>query len=268
MSLLSEEQENELVARLEGNVPGMSEEQVEVTAASDSEGDVSVEPEEIATDEAVEAAAEETDQAEDEVEEGHNVPYARFKKVIDAKNGFADELEALREQMSELSSQQNAVNQEVEAPAYTAAEGDEYIDEAVLNRLGSMSQTIQDLQVQEAQRQLEVEVGEAVKAHPNVPETYLLQEIIRDPNSDAMSLAQTYSVQVGEIEEAAISRYLETQSADAPAASASSSPDIPPEVDGASHRTSSGGQGKSQSAMNPMESATEALLKRLEAGGF
>ncbi len=124
MSLLSEEQENELVARLEGNMSETSEEQVETAAESDSEEVVSATPEESATDEAVEATAEETPTAVEEVEEGHSVPYARFKKVIDAKNGFADELEALREQMSELSSQQTAVNQEVEAPAYTPAEGD------------------------------------------------------------------------------------------------------------------------------------------------
>jgi len=224
MSIVSDDDMDRLFAQPENEEPESSPEvQMEEAPADPVEAD--------------EAAPEL--QVQEEPEDGHAVPYSRFSKVISARNAAQEELGSYQEQVSSLQGEleearrfrsflEKAQPQQSAQPAEHQAEED-YLDPAIAQRFEQLSQRFEHSEYERAvdreTHSVLQEVSTAVDAHPTVPEEAFYEALTRDPRADLNAFGSQYSQRIGEIEEAAIARYL----ADSGGGSA---PDVPPEVGG------------------------------------
>jgi len=189
--------------------------------------------------------------ADAEDEGGHNVPYGRFKKVLEARNGHRDEVAALRSKLSDLEAQQASLLQERLAQRSTQAQvqsNDEssWLDELVGDdgqaqapqvdpRLQGMAKQIEAQGVQLHRMQLEREVGAAMKKYPGVDRNQILQGVVQNPQASVMDIAEQYSSFVAGVEERAVANYLkqnpqlaEAIKAEAAAEAKAPAPNAPP----------------------------------------
>ena len=212
--LLSEEQQQALVARLNGEEPAPVEEpavepeaeeakEEEASAqASESEAESEAEPQEAAKEE----------EAEEEVPEGHRVPYDRFQQVNAKKKELQQQLEARNAEFELL---QQQLQQSYQPPQRETNYGNDDLEYEEADpdswgaRLNSQMSSIQDLQVKLATIELEKEVSHALEKYPSVPQEYIWESIANDGSADALELASNYNDFVVEIEERAIARHLE-----------------------------------------------------------
>tara|TARA_Y100000593_G_scaffold3966_1_gene7763 strand:+ start:1515 stop:2279 length:765 start_codon:yes stop_codon:yes gene_type:complete len=217
---MDEERHAAIVAMLEGNAEIESEEEPEelesqsVEEESDASDDEELEEEETQ----VEASSE--DEEETEVEEGHRVPYNRFKQINDQRHQLKSQLEEKERFIAQLEQQMKA--RKKPEPTY-----EEYEEEDIFDGSGSYEHTDEisylkeqnrAIQVKFATMELEKEIGAALEQYPNVPEEHIWDSIAQDGNASAMSIAEQYSSWVAGVEEAAIARYLKEQGGDAPGA--------------------------------------------------
>ena len=198
-----------------------------------------------ANEEPLAAASEPSVGAESGDESGHNVPYGRFKQVLEARNGHRDEVSSLRSRLKDLEAQQasylqqQVVQSRQQAPVQS---GDEHgwLDELVGEtadaaasqadpRVAMLSQQVEAQGVALHKMQLEREVGSAMKKFPGVERGQLLQGVVQNPQASVMDIAEQVSTYVASVEERAISRYLKDnpQLADAIKAEAVATQDAP-----------------------------------------
>ena len=178
---------------------------------------------EASTTEVAEARGDSELGAEDPGDSGssslHRVPYARFKEVVDARNGYKGEVDSLRKQVEELSVLMKQRNAET-APAHGRAEfSDEdlmsFFDEEDAQEqapwqsaMTEMQQRMHQYEVASATHTLEQELAAAASKYPVVPRQALLQAVINDDSANLMEVAEQYSSFIASVEEAAIARHM------------------------------------------------------------
>ena len=224
MPLLDNEQQNAFASAISGETP--SEEPVE---ASEPAGQT--EPEEQVEAEAPENTQGEEPKAEESEEDHpHQVPYNRFKSVIDARNEYKEQLKEREEQLlymqRELEQRQPPQQQRQERqqrpPDDPWAElldsgGDDDRDtsdpsDPTERRIRMLENRYNEMDTYRVQRSLEEEVTAAVGQFPGVPERAIYEAISNNGSLTAQDAAKQYSEFVGGLQEAAIARYVEEQS--------------------------------------------------------
>ena len=241
MGLLDEDAHARLSEFLDGEIDTaevQSEPEPEVETSSEPAEDVnqeagveaqSEEPEEAQAEPSQEASSE-PDGTEDTEEEasGHRVPYSRFKQMVEARNNLRVEASEMRQRLATLEEKANIAEQvrsvlPQQQPAQQAQKPEDrglfedLLDDlegpsqpqAVDPRIDALMERMQQQEVALARRELEVEIATATEAHPGVPRSVLLQAVVADPNTPVMSVAESYSTHLAQIEEAAIARYLQ-----------------------------------------------------------
>ena len=207
--MLSEEDQERMVARLQGNAEEVSADFQGVTREPEVQYEETVEEEDTSVD-----AAEVEDQEEEEDEEGHAVPYSRFRQVNERRKDLQTEIANRDRHLEELQAQLNQKFQQAEQPnpSYEYEEEHEEADpDSWAARFTQMETVNQDMQVKLAQMDLQKEIAQATDQFPNVPEAYIWESIAQNGQLSAQNVAQQYNSFVAEVEEAAIARYLEEQ---------------------------------------------------------
>tara|TARA_R110000824_G_scaffold9475_2_gene42357 strand:+ start:5081 stop:5848 length:768 start_codon:yes stop_codon:yes gene_type:complete len=215
-----EERHAGIVALLEGNNVESEEEFDEEEPESQSVEEESDAYDEFEEEE--ETSVEATDDDDDdeyEVEEGHRVPYDRFKQINDRRHALQSELEAREGTIAEL---QQRLSERQAAPEQGSDEENDFsiFDETEPDDIAYLKQQTQEMQVKFATMELENEVSVATQTYPNVPEEYIWDSLANDGNQNASDIAAQYSTWVAGVEEAAIARYLEGNNQDETGASA------------------------------------------------
>ena len=173
------------------------------------------------------APAEPEGEVEVEVEEGHRVPYNRFKQVLDARNSHRDEVESLRQEIEALRSHQDTRQQQqpqqvqsAPRPQVQPQEDDWWsefqseagvVPDAPAAPDPQIAQIQQRLEAQEVAFQkmiLERELSAAVEKYPSLDKRQILQAVHQNPALPVMQVAEQYSTWLAGIEEAAIARHL------------------------------------------------------------
>jgi hypothetical protein len=201
---------------------------------------------------------------ETDVEEGHSVPYSRFSSVIAARNSATEEAQELREQLEAMQAQYEQMQQfqqmmgQQQQPQHQEPEHE--MPEGMDPHMAQMQSRMHEMSVQQEQFTLERELAAVAQTHPNVDPEVLLNAVIQDPSVDIAQVAEAYSTQVAEIEEAAINRFLANLDLDE---ADEESTHIPPEVASRQgrQRTLSSAQGNKPQTM---EQAHEALTNWLQ----
>ena len=247
--MLSEEQQNELAAALEGLNLG------EEPAAQAPEPEPVEVQEEVSEpvheSEAPEEVALEDSGDDEEVEEtGHNVPYSRFSKVIAAKNQYADEADTLRQEVERLKAKEQELEtlrryniqqpqqQYQEEESYNYDDTDPY-DQRLQMLEGRLAENEREAKIREHMNEMEQQIAVIQQEHPNVDPIALLQHVQHNPDADLMELATSEAARVAEMRESVIAEYLEANphlQTQAPA----TPPDVPPEV---SNKSNTGSRG-------------------------
>jgi hypothetical protein len=241
LSLLNDEQRAGVLAQLQGDEPEAVTEEPQAFDEAHEE---------------VEEDAVEMQQEEDVEEEqsGHAVPYSRFSQVIAARNDLAEQNSNYETRVQELESKLASMKGLRELLGQQEqSQQEEYYQEEV-SEIDGIRASVQQIAEQQQYQLLERELAAASEQFPSVSNDYLLQAVIDDPSINILETAAAYASHVGEIEEAAIARYLESNQADA------ATPDVPPEL-GNAGRTPSSKQANRTGASNIRE-VTEFLLKK------
>ena len=224
MPLLDNEQQNAFANAVSGETPSEA-------PAQASEPATEVEPEQPAEAEAPGNTQEEAQGAEEtEEEHPHQVPYNRFKSVIDARNEYKEQLKEREEQLLYIQreleqrrtpQQQRQQRQQrpVDDPWAELLDsgGDDDRDtsdpsDPTEHRIRMLESRYEEMDTYRVQRSLEEEVSVAVSKFPGVPERAIYEAIAGNGSLTAHDAAKQYSEFVGGIQEAAIARYVEEQS--------------------------------------------------------
>jgi len=259
MSLLSDERHEELANFLES---GKAEEdnsenniQVSHETTEDYETDVKQEVSEAST--------------EEPQDEGHAVPYSRFKSVIEARNDLRDRTSDLEEQLSTLQSRFSAQENTNRSQAEAKSLAEQYLDDDIWDDDGyeevGESQSdiyesrIHELEVSHQEVQLQKELDYATSKYPDVSEEVLLQAVINDPETDVTDIAERYSTFINGLKEEAIAEYTQN------VPQVASPPSVPPRIGSAA----SSNMGRSplgpESKPKTMDGAKSAFFDYLKA---
>jgi len=270
--MLSDEQQNELAAALEGLNLG------EEPAAQAPEPEPVEVQEEVSEpvheSEAPEEVALEDSGDNEEVEEtGHNVPYSRFSKVIAAKNQYADEADTLRQEVERLKAKEQELEtlrryniqqpqqQYQEEESYNYDDTDPY-DQRLQMLEGRLAENEREAKIREHMNEMEQQIAVIQQEHPNVDPIALLQHVQNNPDADLMELATSEAARVAELRESVIAEYLEANphlQTQAPA----TPPDVPPEISNKSNTGSRGFAGAQKPST--WEDAHAQARKAIEA---
>ena len=210
---MSDERHDAIVAMLEGNQIESEEEPEELESQSVEEESDASDVDEFEEEETqVEASS---DDDEYEVEEGHRVPYNRFKQINDQRHELRSQLEERERFIAELQEQMRAKKEP--EPSYEEYEYDEeeYYDSGN-SEFEQLRQQNHAIQVKFAQMELEKEIAGALEQYPNVPPEHIWEAIAQDGTQSATAVAKQYSTWVAGVEEAAIASYLNEEGGEAP----------------------------------------------------
>ena len=260
MVQLSEEATEELSAALQGLNETETEQHVEEYA---DEVETDAEEVEFENESYEDGDLEEYD--ETEVEEGHSVPYGRFSKVIAAKNSAAEEAHELRGQLEAMQAQVEQMQQFQKMMGSQQfeqqAEPEFEVPEGMDPQVAQMQSRMHEMAVQQEQFTLERELAAVSEEYPDVDPELLLNAVIQDPHVNISEVAEAYTNQVAEIEEAAINRFLANLDLDE---ADDESDDIPPEMASTRgrQRTLTSARGNKP---NSMGEAHEALANWLQS---
>lgn len=248
---LSEEQQVELAAALEG----LNSDEAPAVETPAPEPVVAQEEESEPVQESEASQDEETPDAdygdEEEAETGHNVPYARFSKVIAAKNQFAEEAEALRDEVDRLRKAEGeletlrryGMQQHQQAPAEESYEDDlsDPYDKRLQTLEARLGENEREAKIREHMSEMEQQIAVIQKEHPNVDPVALLQHVQHNPDADLMGLAVSEAARVAELRESVIADFLKENPGSHPqAAAVEAAPDVPPELKSKSNSGSRG----------------------------
>jgi len=146
-------------------------------------------------------------------EEGHRVPYKRFKSVVDARNDYQREVEKLQEQLADYerrltSTRKSDAKEESDwdwLESYEEQDSSDYQEDSAYAELSSR---MERFELAQAEAVLEKEISQILNAYPGVPEQVLLQAVINDPDVKLQRVAEAYSSFIASTEESAIARYV------------------------------------------------------------
>ena len=199
MSFLNDSQQEELANFLKNS--------------GDVEEDNSTQPEQIETqadsqEDVKEDSVSSTEQLQDE---GHSVPYSRFKSVIEARNELRNKSSQMEKQLAELQAQLDAnSNKTPKEESYFDqdwSEGETDWEDPVQSQMSQYEKRMFDLEVAHEQNRLQREVEHATSKFPDVTKDMLLQAVIDNPQVDVMDIAERYSTFVNGLREQAIADY-------------------------------------------------------------
>ena len=169
-------------------------------------------------------ASEEVAETDDspQTQKGHNVPYKRFKNVLDARNNFRNEVDGYKQKLSSL--EQKLANLEksskASAPqAQPAAESnwlDDFLQEDTQTAAGpewqqqysQLNDRLYQFEVAREEQKIREELVQVQSQYPNVPPQLILKAIVQDPDVNIFELAESYNSHFTGIEENAIARYI------------------------------------------------------------
>ena len=207
-----EERHAGIVAMLENEADTESEEEFEELDSQSEEEEADASSDEHEEDEdPVEAS---DDDEEDGDEEGHRVPYGRFKRINDQRHELRGQLEEKERFIAELESRIQARKApEPEHEEYGEIfEDEDSSDSSYEGELSHLREQNHAIQVKFATMELEKEIAAAQEQYPSVPADYLWETIAQDGSQSATNIAKQYSAWVAEVEEGAIARYLDNES--------------------------------------------------------
>jgi vacuolar-type H+-ATPase subunit I/STV1 len=256
--MLNDEQRAEFEAAIESNFEEAPSETPEVTQdvkeeqPSEEEEHVEAAPEE--------ASQEEIDDSPPPESKGHKVPYNRFKNVLEARNKFQSQASEYKTQVSSLEEKLQALQSQTQhTPAQTTQVEsknswlDEYLKEGTQEAAApewqqqyrSLNDRLYQFEVAQEEVKLRVELDNLVEVFPSVPQEFLIQAVINDPNVDLANKAEEYHAFVSGVGEKAIARYLE----ESPQGTADVVPEVP-------KRPSSTGSRPAQEYITPSKKPT------------
>lgn len=202
-------------------------------------------------------------------DEGHAVPYSRFKSVIEARNEYKSKVGHLEKQLADLQNQLTAVKT---TPQQETSQKRDFFDEFYGNvkdsfeetpdpyseKLQTIEQKLYQFEVDKAQQELQRELAMATQRYPSVPQEVLLNAVIENPDANVFSIAEQYNTFVVSLKEQAIAEYVSQGRQQV------SKPSVPPRV------SSSGGSLVGKSVSNgqtpkTMDAARNALYEYLKA---
>tara|TARA_R110002012_G_scaffold303595_2_gene505437 strand:- start:3621 stop:4403 length:783 start_codon:yes stop_codon:yes gene_type:complete len=258
MNLLQGDRMEELASFLDGN----NNNQVGEAAVEQTEPNEPVE----AVQETVEAQQDVQVEASSPSEAEHQVPYGRFKEVINARNDLRNRNDDLERQLQELQTQQQNVPTEQSTSQYQGEFDNLYgqldeqpYDDEYSKRFQSMESRIEEFEVFQEQQKLETELSFAADRYPGVPREALLTAVINNPNTDVLDIAERYNTFVSGIRESAIAEYAKTngvQQQELP-------PAVPPRVTPGPSGQVATGYGDQPKPRN-LNEAKDALFKFLQ----
>lgn len=159
-------------------------------------------------------------------DEGHRVPYKRFKSVVEARNEYQQEVNSLREQLQSYeerlaSARKSDTTEDVSSDwDWLESHSDDDYEETGSfenERFAELNSRIEKFELFQAEQALEKEIQQVTSDYPGVPEQVLLQAVVNDPDVALRKVAEAYSSFVASTEEQAIARYLEENKAPTPA---------------------------------------------------
>lgn len=145
-------------------------------------------------------------------DEGHNIPYKRFKSVVETKNELKSKNNELSRQLEELKAQLEAKSA---APQKAVVPEDDDLEDLFRqldapddDRYKSLESRLRSFEEKQAQAELESELASVSRQYPSVPEAVLLQAVVNDPTVDMRTVAMQYDAWISEIQQAAIAEHL------------------------------------------------------------
>jgi hypothetical protein len=258
MNLLNGDRMEELANFLDGN----NDNQVGEAAVEQTEPNAVEAVETVQTQQDVQSEASSPSETE------HQVPYGRFKEVINARNDLRSRNDDLERQLQELHSQmqhQQSVPTEQSTPSYENefdnlyGNFDEPYEDEYSQRFQSMESRLEEFEIYQEQQKLEQELAYASDRYPGVPREALLTAVINNPEADVLDMAERYNTFVAGIRESAIADYAKTngvQQQELP-------PAVPPRVTPGPSGQVATGFGDQQKPRN-LDEAKNALFKFLQ----
>jgi len=144
--------------------------------------------------------------------EGHNVPYKRFKKVIESRNQMRGEIDYLKKEIEQLKSAPRQSEREFERSSREVEDEYNRALEDLLDPSGSkvrnLEQRLFQFEVAQEKVKLNNDLATIREKYPDVPEQFVLQAVLQDPNLDTLKVAEQYSLFLSQIEEQGIAKYL------------------------------------------------------------
>lgn len=253
MSFLNENQQEELASFLEGNL-------------FSGEQDNSTQKTELAPTQNQEAVKSSPSASEDE---GHAVPYSRFKSVITARNELRERTEHLESQLRNLEEQLSVTKNATQSKSAFDELYGSFMNEATpayedetTSKLRRFEQVAEQFEVFQAKQVLEQELAVAASKYPDVPRDVLLTAVVQNPQTDIMDIAERYSTFVSAIREDAIAQYAKANGGVRPA------PAAPPRIGSASVARTNIGFGDTQSKPSNLVQAKESMMDYLRQNGW
>jgi len=179
----------------------------------------------VQTDTGVKDADVITESSPEQQDEGHAVPYGRFKRVNEQRKQLQQEIESYRDRFSEVEQQLQSLRTQQSQPSPQRHEvpAQETVDDAWLDSLltdeqesqapdpqyQQLAQRLENFEVRQAEVDLQKEILGVQKDYPSVPDEVLLNAVISDPDINVRDVAAQYSNFIASIEEEAISKYVE-----------------------------------------------------------
>lgn len=208
------------------------------------------------------------DQDEDD-NEGHNVPYKRFKKVIESRNQLRGEIDYLKKEIEAIKSTPRTTERDFERSQRDAEQEFDRALEDILNpdakKVKSLEERMFAFEVAQEKVKLNNDLKIIREKFPDVPEQYVLQAVLQDPNLDTLQVAEQYSLFFNQIEEQGIAKYLKKNGGETQQSQTKSAPAVPKRLSGTSGATNdqsrySGGVAKP----NNLKTAHNAVLDFLK----
>ena len=149
---------------------------------------------------------------DDDEGDGHNVPYKRFKKVIESRNQLRGEIDYLKKEIDQLKSAPRQSDREFERSSNAVEKEYEDALENLLNPEGKKVKDLEkrmfDFEVAQEKVKLNEDLKIVREKYPDVPEQFVLQAILQDPSLNTLQVAEQYSMFLGQIEEQGVAKYL------------------------------------------------------------
>lgn len=206
--MLDADKHQELLARLSGDEDSSGETEAPEVQAEEAESVPHDEPE-VESEPVVEASED-----SEEEDHPHNVPYNRFKDVIEQRNELRDAQKQYEAQMEELRAQMDRLSSGSPPPAEEVDSYDSYEDSDGIDWMKwqkNVESRFEEYESQIARESLERDMAMVQERFPEVPQNAVLQAIALDGNTDAMDFAQEYSQFIQEVQEAGIARFRKEQ---------------------------------------------------------
>lgn len=177
-----------------------------------------------------------TEQQDDDEPEGHNVPYKRFKKVVESRNQLRSEIDYLKKEVEQLKTSPRQSDRDFER---SSREVENEYERALENLLDPSASKVKDLEkrmfdfeVAQEKVKLNEDLRVVRERYPDVPEQYVLQAILQDPNLDTLQVAEQYSLFFAQIEEQGIAKYLKNNGGQMPQQTTKQVPAVPKRLNG------------------------------------